>query len=83
MPAHNNDGLDAAAEYAVVIRLLEDHTRPVPRHELYAARADIGGERLDAAIVSLAEAQVVTTEGDSVRSAPALERLDDLRLIAI
>ncbi len=83
MPAHNNGGLDAAAEYAVVIRLLEDHTQPVTRYELYATRADIGAERLDAAILSLTEAQVVRTERDGVRSAPALQRLDDLRLVAI
>jgi hypothetical protein len=83
MPAHNNGGLDAAAEYAVVIRLLEDHTQPATRNELYKTRADIGAERLDAAILSLAEAQVVRTEGDGVRSAPALERLDELRLVAI
>jgi len=83
MPAHNNDGLDVAAEYAVVIRLLEDHSQPVIRDELHATRADIGAERLDAAVLSLAEAQVLRTEGDSIRSAPALRRLDDLRLVAI
>jgi hypothetical protein len=83
MPAHNIGGLDAAAEYAVVLRLLEDHTEPVTRDELYRARTDIGPQRLDAAILSLAEAQVVKAEGDGVRSAPALQRLDELRLVAI
>jgi hypothetical protein len=83
MPAHNNGGLDVAAEHAVVIRLLEDHTQPVSRDELYATRDDIGRERLEGAIVSLAEAEVVRTEGDSLRSAPALQRLDALQLVAI
>ncbi len=84
MPAHNNGGLDAPAEYAVVIRLLEDHAQPVTRDELYAARSDIGTERLDAAITRLAEAQVVRAEGDDhIRSSPALSRLDNLQLIAI
>ncbi len=83
MPAHNNGGLDVAAQYAVVIRLIEDHTQPVTRDELYATRGDIGRERLDGAIDSLAEAEIVRMEGDSVRSAPALQRLDDLRLVAI
>jgi hypothetical protein len=83
MPDHNNGGLDTPAERAVVVRLLEDHAEPVTRDELQATRTDIGVERLDAAIVSLSEAEVVRTEGDHVRSAPALRRLDDLRLIAI
>jgi len=83
MPAHNNGDLDFTAEHAVVIRLLEDHTQPVTRDELHATRPDIAAERLDAAILSLANAQVVRTEGDRVRSAPALQRLDDLRLVAI
>jgi hypothetical protein len=83
MPAHNNGDLDATAEHAVVVRLLEDHAESVTRDELYATRSDINSERLDAAILSLAAAEVVSTEGDHIRSAPALIRLDDLRLIAI
>ncbi len=83
MPAHNNGGLDTPAEYAVVVRLLEDQAEPVSRDELYSSRREIGVERLDAAITSLAEAEVVRTEGSQVRSAPALQRLDDLQLIAI
>ncbi len=83
MPAHNNAGLDAPAERAVVVRLLEDHEQPVTRDELHATREDIAPGRLDAAILSLAEADILKTEGTSVRSAPALKRLDDLRLVAI
>jgi hypothetical protein len=83
MPVHNNGGLDSPAERAVVVRLLEDYEQPVTRDELYSTRADIGAERLDAAIISLTEAQVVRADGGSVRTAPALRRLDDLRLIAI
>jgi hypothetical protein len=83
MPAYDTGGVDAAAEHAIVIRLREDHTQPVLRRELYAIRPDIGAARLDNAIISLTEAQVVRAEGNGVRSAPALQRLDDLRLIAI
>jgi hypothetical protein len=83
MPAHNTGGLDAAAHYAVVIRLLEDHTLPVTRAELYATRSDIDAERLDAAVVQLTEKQVVQVDGDSVSSAPALQHLDELGLVAI
>jgi hypothetical protein len=83
MPAHNTGGLDAAAEYAVVIRLLEDHTQPVSRAELYTTRSDIGAVRLEAAIIQLVANQLVLADESSVRSAPALQHLDELRLIAI
>jgi hypothetical protein len=84
MPAHNNGGRDAVAEKIIVRRVLENHTEPVARSELYAARPDIGAERFDTAILSLTEAQILTAEVDSsVRSAPALQRLDDLNFIAI
>ncbi len=82
MPGHNN-GLDTAAERVVLLRLLEDHERPVMREELHTARPDIGADRLDAAVLSLAEAQVVRADGEQVSSAPALKRLDDLQLVAI
>jgi hypothetical protein len=83
MPAHNNADLDAAAEHAVVVRLLEDHELAVTRDELYAAQPDLGVERLDAAVLSLAEVKVVLVTVGSVRSTPALQRLDELRLLAI
>jgi hypothetical protein len=83
MPAHNNGGLDTAAQRLIVVRLLEDHARPVSREELHTARPDIGADRLDAAVDSLAEAQVVQADGLQVSSTPALKRLDDLQLVAI
>jgi len=63
--------------------LREDHERPVTREELHAARSDIGADRLDVAVISLAEAEVVLADGQQVSSAPALKRLDDLQLVAI
>jgi hypothetical protein len=83
MPAHNNGGLDTAAQRVIVVRLLEDHAQPVTREELHTARPDIGVDRLDAAVISLAEAEVVRADGEQIRSAPALKRLDDLQLVAI
>jgi len=83
MPAHNIGGLDTAAQRVVVVRLLEDHAQPVTRKELHAARPDIGADRPDAAVISLAEAEVVQADGEQVSSAPALKRLDHLQLVAI
>jgi hypothetical protein len=80
---HNIGGLDAAAEITVIIRLLEDHTELVKRTELYETRPEIGAERLDAAILSLIEAQVICSEHGGVRCAAALQRLDALRLVAV
>jgi len=83
MPANTSGELDDIAERAVILRLLEDHTRPVSRDELYAERQDIGADRLAAAILSLSEAEVLRAEDQQVQSAPALKRLDELRLVAI
>jgi hypothetical protein len=83
MPAHTSGGLDDVAERAVLLRLLEDHAQPVSRRELYAERDDIGADRLAAAIDSLRAAEVLRVEDEAIRSAPALQRLDGLRLIAI
>lgn len=83
MPANTTGESDDAAERAVVLRLLEDHDRPVSRDELCAERGDIGAERFAAAISALDAAEVLRVEGETIRSAPALQRLDGLRFIAI
>lgn len=84
MRTHDTGALDAEAERAVVVRLLEDTTQPVPADKLYSPNApNIDAARLRAAVASLEAVGVVTTDPEGVRVAPSLRRLDDLRLVAI
>jgi len=48
-----------------------------------AALADVGRERVDAAIDSLQRAGVVLVVGRAVRQSAVLERLDRLKLICV
>jgi hypothetical protein len=71
-------------ERAVVVQLL-DRARPFPSADLHAAIRDGPTPTdIDAAVVSLLDAGVVHRDRrGSLRTTPAVQRLDRLRLIAI
>jgi len=73
---------DAAAERLVVLQVV-GVPRGRQRSVIYTALADIGRERVDAAIDSLQQAGVVLVVGRAVRQSTALERLDRLELICV
>jgi hypothetical protein len=73
---------DIAVQAAVVLQLL-GRAGAYPRDELYAALRDTPADRTTAAVDSLIDAGVVQIETGGVRATEAVQRLDELGLIAI
>jgi len=85
MHRESNQGrprLDAAAERLVVLQVA-GVPRGRQRSVIDATLADVGRERVDAAIDSLQRAGVVLVVGRAVRQSAVLERLDRLKLICV
>jgi hypothetical protein len=72
--------IDSRAEHLVVLQVAGVE-RGRRREQLHRALSDLGGERVDDAIASLAAVGVVVLSGRSVRQSSALERIDLLDLI--
>ena len=73
---------DIAVQATVVLQLL-GRAGAYPRSELYADLRDIAADRTTAALDSLVDAGVVRVEGGGVQATEAVQRLDELGLIAI
>jgi hypothetical protein len=73
---------DIAVQATVVLQLL-GRAGAYPRDKLYAALRDIPADRTTAALDSLVDAGVLQLEADGVRATEAVQRLDELGLIAI
>ncbi len=73
---------DNAVQATVVLQLL-GRAGAYPRAELYAALKDIAAERITAALDSLSAAGVVQLDARRVGATEAVQRLDDLGLIAV
>jgi hypothetical protein len=77
-----NDPTDAPAEAAVVLQLT-GRLQALPREQLHEALDDISIERVNAALDSLAEADVVRLTAGSVHAGASLQRIDALGLICV
>lgn len=73
---------DSAVQAKVVLQLL-GRAAAYPRADLFAALEGIASEQVTAALDSLAGAGVVRLEGGGVRATEAVQRLDELGLIAV
>jgi hypothetical protein len=73
---------DIAVQATVVLQLL-GRAGAYPRDKLYAALRDIPVDRTTAALDSLRDAGVLQLEAGGVRATDAVQRLDELGLIAV
>lgn len=73
---------DSAVQAAVVLQLL-GRAGAYPRADLFAALEGIAPERVTDALSSLVSAGVVQLDTGGVRATTAVQRLDELGLIAI
>jgi hypothetical protein len=71
-----------AVQATVVLQLL-GRAGAYPRDELYAALRDIPADRTTAALDSLVDAGVLQLEAGGIRATEAVQRLDQLGLIAV
>jgi hypothetical protein len=74
--------LDSRAEHLVVLQVAGE-TLGRTRAQVRLALSDLGVQRVDDAIASLAAVGVVIATGRSVRQSKALERIDFLDFIGI
>lgn len=82
MPRENTDELQARAQSAVVIELL-GRTEALTRSELYRAITNTDDSTIDKAVLSLASVGVLRVERNGLWASDALNRLDDIGLIAV
>lgn len=75
-------GIDAQAEHLIVLQVAGARRR-CSRRRIHRELSDIGRERVDEAIASLAGAGVLLAGERSVRQSLALARLDWLHMIAV
>ncbi len=73
---------DNAVQAKVVLQLL-GRAGAYPRTELSAALADIAPECVEGALSSLVSAGIVQLDTGGVRATKAVQRLDELGLIAL
>jgi hypothetical protein len=76
------EGIDAQAEHLVVL-LVAGARQGRSRERIHCDLGDIGPERVDAAIASLARIGLVAERGRSVFQSAALARLDWLSMIGV
>jgi hypothetical protein len=75
---------DEIAVQATVVLQLLGRAGAYPRDKLYAALRDIPADRTTAAVDSLVDAGVLHLDGTGgVRATKAVQRLDELGLIAV
>ncbi len=74
--------LDSRAEHLVVLAVAGVR-RGRRRERIHSELSDLGAQRVDEAIASLADAGVVVVAGRSVHQSSALERIDALNFLAI
>jgi hypothetical protein len=81
-PKQDQGQIDARTERLIVLQLIgSEHT--VERARLYQSLADIERAQVEAAIARLALDGVIDAQATSVRSSPALVRLERLRMICL
>jgi hypothetical protein len=73
---------DNAVQATIVLQLL-GRAGAYPRDELYAALRDIPVDRTTIALDSLVDAGILQLDATGVRATDAVQRLDNLGLIAI
>ncbi|HST34925.1 MAG TPA: hypothetical protein VLJ80_15550 [Solirubrobacteraceae bacterium] len=72
--------LDSHAEHLVILQVAGE-ARGRTRGRIHDELSDLGAQRVDEAIASLAAVGVVVLTARSVRQSPALERIDALGYI--
>jgi hypothetical protein len=74
--------IDSYAEHLVILEVA-GVKRGRTRERIHGVLADVGAERVDGAIASLAAVGLVVVKGRSVHQSSALERMDALGYITI
>jgi hypothetical protein len=74
--------IDSYAEHLVILQV-SGVKRGRPRERICRVLADLGVERIDSAIASLAAVGLVVVKGRSIHQSDALERMDLLGYITI